>query len=204
MTLSLHCLFCLSLSVLGLLLSTDSPVFADDPTSPLLEQTYIYDLQGRLKEIIDSSGVVSPGKLPPTCGPIDTTIDPKVASDSPTNSIAGRERNLRRLGTEGEDQVIRELEAKGAKVLGREITLKTSAGTTRADMVIRNAKGELEVVEVKNGASATLTSNQQKAFHLIQQSGAEPRGVRATRAGLPVGGQIGPTPVRVIRVVTCP
>ena len=187
MKLYLRCLFCLALSVLGPLLSTDSPAFADDYTSRLLEQTYIYDTEGHLKDVVDSSGVVSPSKLPKTCGPINR-----------------QEQNPRRSGTEGEDQVIRELEAQGAKVLGREITLKTPAGTTRVDMVIKNAEGGLEVVEVKNGVSATLTRNQQKAFLLIQQSGAEPRGVNATRAGLPVGRQMGPTPVRIIHVVACP
>ncbi len=188
MKLYLRCLFCLALSVLGPLLSTDSPAFADDHTSRLLEHTYIYDTEGRLKEeIVDSSGVASPSKLPKTCG-----------------SINGQEQNPRRSGTEGEDQVIRELEAKGAKVLGREITLKTTEGVTRVDMVIRNAEGGLEVVEVKNGVSARLTPRQQAAFVSILQSGAEPRGVNATRAGLPVGRQMGPTPVRIIRVVACP
>jgi len=203
MKLYLRCLFCLALSVLGPLLSTDSPAFADDHTSRLLEQTYIYDTEGHLKKIVDSSGVASPNKLPKTCGPIDTTTDSQTPLP-PTNSIVGRERNPRRSGTEGEDQVIRELEAKGAKVLGREITLQTTAGVTRVDMVIKNAEGGLEVVEVKNGVSARLTPRQQAAFVSIQQSGAEPRGVNATRAGLPVGRQMGPTPVRIIRVVACP
>src|SRR3989442_4853840 len=71
MKLYLRCLFCLALSVLGPLLSTDSPAFADDHTSRLLEQTYIYDTEGRLKEIVDSSGVASPSKLPKACGPIN-------------------------------------------------------------------------------------------------------------------------------------
>jgi len=193
----------LALSVLGPLLS-DIAIFADDLTPRLLEQTYIYDLQGRLKEILDSSGIVSPSKLPATCRPIDTATDSKMTSDSPTNSISGRERNPRRSGTAGEDQVIRELETRGAKVLGREITLKTPEGTTRVDMVIKNAEGGLEIVEVKNGVSARLTPKQQAAFVSILQSGAEPRGEHATRAQLPVGGRIGPTPVRIIRVVACP
>ena len=187
MKLYLRCLFCLALSVLGPFLSTDSPAFADDHTSRLLEHTYIYDMEGHLKQVVDSSGVVSPSKLPKTC-----------------RSINGQEQNPRRSGTEGEDQVIRELEAKGAKVLGREITLKTPAGVTRVDMVIQNAEGGFEVVEVKNGVSARLTPNQQAAFVSIQQSGAEPRGINATRAGLPVGRQMGPTPVRIIHVVACP
>src|SRR5437773_8166982 len=133
MRLYLRCLFCLALSVLGPLLRTDSPAFADDYTSRLLEHPYIYDMEGHLKQIVDSSGVVSPSKLPKTCGPIDTTTDSQTPL-SPTNSIVGRERNPRRSGTEGEDRVIQELETKGAKVLGREITLKTPVGTTRVDM----------------------------------------------------------------------
>jgi len=186
MIFNLRCLLYLALSILSPLLSTSIPVFADDHTARLLEQTWIYDTQGHLKEISDAFGIGSPRKLPPTCEPI------------------GREQNPRLTGKEGEAWVKRELEARGETVLGQEITLKTPQGKTRVDMVIRNTGGNLEVVEVKNGISSKLTPQQQATFPLIRQSGTEPVGAQAASAGLPVGRQMGPTPVRIIRVVLCP
>lgn len=196
-------LSCLVLSVLSPLLGTDTLTFAADPSSPLVEQTYIYDAQGQLKTIIDSSDIDASKKPSAHCTRLESSVsDAKKMSDSPANSSVRPQWDPHRSGTAGEKQVKQTLEDRGERVLGNEITLKTSAGTTRVDMVIRNAQGGLEVVEVKNGRSATLTPNQRKTFPLIQQQGAEPHGSRAAGAGLPE--RMGPTPVRVIRVMACP
>jgi len=191
-------------SVFSPFLEASTLTFAYDYDSRLIEQTYIYDMQGHLKEeVIDSSGAVSTKERWATCNRLNaSTNDAKTADSSSLNSNLKLKWDPHRSGAAGEEQVKRALEAKGEKVLGREITLKTSAGKTRADMVIRNTQGELEVVEVKNGRSAKLTPNQDALFRLIQQEGAEPTGKNAVQAGLLE--KMGPTPVRIIRTVACP
>ena len=171
------------LAVLSCSLSTAAFVFAEEVSTSLREQVYVHDEQGRLKIAGDSCG-----NIPPTCWVPHT--------------VPGQERNPRALGTECEDMVVHDLESQGAQVLGREITLVAARHRTRVDMIVKNRDGALEIIEVKCGCEAKLSSQQKAAFPIIQQSGAELHGKKASDALLPE--TIGPTPVRIIRVVTCP
>lgn len=102
-------------------------------------------------------------------------------------------------GDAGVVRAVAEIEAQGGQVLGREITIETGAGRTRLDLLIRNADGELEFIEVKNGPSAKLNPNQAELHPRIRQSGGVPRGDNANIPGaLTPDVPIGPTPVRVI------
>jgi RHS repeat-associated protein len=104
-------------------------------------------------------------------------------------------------GQAGVRRAIASIEAEGGKVLGREVTIQVGAGRVRMDLLIRNAQGGLEFVEVKSGARAALNPNQARLFPQIQQLGGIPRGVNAEIPGgvMTPGVPIGPTPVRVIR-----
>jgi len=204
MTLSFFRLFfCFALSIINLLPSANTLAFAEDSDPPYIKEMYIYDSQCQFKESLDSSTIILPKRLLADCQPIDLSrCDTKTASELPPDSTVKRERSPYRSGKEGEEQVIQVLKDKGAEVLGREITLKTSTGTTtRVDMIIRNAQNSLEVIEVKNGMAAKLSSNQKDTFPLIQREGAKHRGSKVDHAKIPE--QIGPTLVRVIRVMVC-
>jgi RHS repeat-associated protein len=102
-------------------------------------------------------------------------------------------------GQAGVERAIAEYEAEGGSILGREITIDTSAARTRLDFVGRNKAGELEFVEVKNGPTARLSTNQELAIPVIRAQGGIPRGANAIRAGLDVGKPLPPTPVRIIQ-----
>lgn len=82
-------------------------------------------------------------------------------------------------------------------MLGREITMETSAGRTRPDLLVRDAEGNLKFIESKCGPSACLTPNQKAGYPLIESQGGIPRGGNAANAGLTPGEPIGPTPVQV-------
>src|SRR6185312_3267372 len=89
------------------------------------------------------------------------------------------------------------IEGEGGEVLGSEITIDAGGVRARPDLVIRDANGNLQFVEVKTGG-ATLTPNQQVVYPLIEQGGAVPAGGNAAAAGLTPGVPLPPTPVRVI------
>ncbi|NJK31821.1 MAG: DUF4150 domain-containing protein [Deltaproteobacteria bacterium] len=100
-------------------------------------------------------------------------------------------------GKEGIERAIREIEENGGEVIGREITVDANGVRTRPDLLVRTKEGELMFVEVKNGPTAGLTSNQKKAFPLIEAGGAVPRGKNARAAGLAELPQ-DPIPIKVI------
>ncbi|WP_148095089.1 RHS repeat-associated core domain-containing protein, partial [Burkholderia stagnalis] len=100
----------------------------------------------------------------------------------------------------GESGVARSIEAaqaRGETVVGREITMQTTGGRTRPDILVRDAQGNLKFIESKCGPSACVNSNQAGRFQELQESGGVPRGRNAAAAGLTPGKPIGPTPVQV-------
>jgi len=119
------------------------------------------------------------------------------ASDSPLAARGGAGPVLQ--GQAGVTRAIGEIEAGGGTILGREITLQAGTVRTRPDLLVRNADGSISFVEVKSGAGAALTPNQNAGFPIIQSGGAVPRGANAAAAGLEVGAPLPPTPVQVIR-----
>ena len=58
-------------------------------------------------------------------------------------------------GEAGVQRSIAAVEARGETVIGREITFDTAAARTRADIVARDASGNLKIIESKNGEFAT-------------------------------------------------
>ena len=102
-------------------------------------------------------------------------------------------------GRAGVDRAIAQIESEGGTVLGREITVEAGGVRARPDLLIQNANGSIEFLEVKNGANASFTTNQATAFPIIRNGGAVPRGANAAAAGLDVGAPLPPTPVRVIK-----
>lgn len=96
--------------------------------------------------------------------------------------------------------------ARGDTVLSEQVHIKvavpTAAGgskniTVIADFAVADSKGNLYLMESKNGPSAGLTRNQAAGYPEIVQNGGVPFGQRAADAGLRPGQAMGPTPVRV-------
>jgi len=100
-------------------------------------------------------------------------------------------------GQEGVERAIAAEVAEGNKIRGKEITLETSSGTTRPDLLVELPDGILEFVESKFGPKAGVNPNQAKNFPKVASEGAIPRGKNAAAAGLKPGEPIGPTKVRV-------
>jgi hypothetical protein len=153
---------------------------------------------GRLAETTNpdilSTGETYPSPSGPTeVNGITATFDPNPATKAATTG--GRGPVLK--GQAGVERSVLAAEARGETVIGREITMETSAGRTRPDLVVRDAQGNLKFIESKCGPSACLTPNQRAGFPLIESSGGIPRGANAGLAGLPPGEPIGPTPVQV-------
>jgi RHS repeat-associated protein len=88
---------------------------------------------------------------------------------------------------------------RGETIVGREITVDTTAARTRIDLATKTPEGKLKFIECKNGPCAGLTPNQKAAFPEIQNKGGVPRGRNAAKAGLKPGEKIGPTEVVVER-----
>jgi RHS repeat-associated protein len=100
-------------------------------------------------------------------------------------------------GTEGVNRAIQEVEAEGGHILGKEITIRNSAGTARPDFVYQDADGNIVIAEAKNGPTAGLNSNQAAVLTEFQRSGGQFVGGNARAAGLPPSA--GPTPVRIFK-----
>jgi predicted enzyme related to lactoylglutathione lyase len=100
-------------------------------------------------------------------------------------------------GQQGVATAIQQIEGEGGQVLGSEITIDAGGVRARPDLLIQDAEGNLQFVEVKTGGG-TLTPNQQTVYPLIEQGGAVPAGGNAAAAGLTPGVPLPPTPVRVI------
>ncbi|MCY2953143.1 MAG: RHS repeat-associated core domain-containing protein, partial [Planctomycetota bacterium] len=74
-------------------------------------------------------------------------------------------------------------EARGAKVSGDEVTIRTKNGyTIRFDKVVREKDNSLVFIEAKNGATAELTSNQKEGFLDFVRHGGTPVGKNADQA----------------------
>ncbi len=101
-------------------------------------------------------------------------------------------------GQAGVNQVVKEIEAGGGKILGREITVEANGVRTRPDLFVETACGVQCFVEVKTGPYARLTKNQTAAFPAIQSQGFIPRGANAAAAGLTPGAAYGPMPVYTV------
>lgn len=102
-------------------------------------------------------------------------------------------------GEAGVQRSIAAAEARGELVMGREITIDTSAARTRIDIATKTPEGRLKFIECKNGPCAGLTPNQRAAFPEIRSQGGVPRGANAAKAGLKPGEPIGPTETVVER-----
>ena len=103
-------------------------------------------------------------------------------------------------GLQGEAMAEAKIIARGDEVVGRQVTIETQAARTRPDLVARTpATGERYLVEAKNGRYADLTKNQSRAFPLIEEGGAIPRGANAKIAELKPGQALPPTRVEVMR-----
>jgi hypothetical protein len=100
-----------------------------------------------------------------------------------------------RQGAAGVEYAAQQLEAMGARVLGREVTFSAGGRRVRADMVIELPNQDLVLVEVKTGLTAKLSRNQVEGYAAIRLGGAIPRGNNAASAGLDVGTPLGPTQV---------
>ncbi len=102
-------------------------------------------------------------------------------------------------GKQGVAKGIAQAKTNGETVLGKEITIDTTAGRTKIDILTRTKEGKLKFIECKNGPYASLTPNQKNAFQKIQSEGGIPKGINAEKAGLISGKPIGPTEVQVLR-----
>ena len=102
-------------------------------------------------------------------------------------------------GQSGVERAIEAVRTRGEKILGREITIDTTAGRTRIDLLVETPNGKLRFIEVKTGPSARLTPNQRATFSEIRSEGGIPRGKRSADADLTPGRPIGPTEVVIER-----
>jgi len=100
-------------------------------------------------------------------------------------------------GVEGVEKAVAQVESEGGQVLGREITVETSAGRARVDLVYKDASGNLVLGEAKNGPTAALNPNQQRVFQALSNEGGRLVGGNARNAGLPA--TIGPGDVRIFK-----
>ena len=101
-------------------------------------------------------------------------------------------------GQAGVDRAIAQIKSEGGTVLGREITIEAGGVRARPDLLVQNADGTINFVEVKNGVNAALTKNQGIAYPAMRSVGGIPRGANAAAADLTVGTFMKATPVREI------
>jgi RHS repeat-associated protein len=101
-------------------------------------------------------------------------------------------------GQAGVDRAIAQIKAEGGTVLGREITIEAGGVRARPDLLVQNADGTINFVEVKNGVNAALTKNQGIAYPAMRSVGGIPRGANAAAADLTVWTFMKATPVREI------
>ncbi|MCY2950429.1 MAG: hypothetical protein NTU53_00430, partial [Planctomycetota bacterium] len=95
-------------------------------------------------------------------------------------------------GKAGVQKSIDDLQQRGGKVRGKEITMESpiSGRRVRFDIVGEEADGMLVFIESKNGLTADLSANQDTGIHEFLQHGGIPRGDNADAARLPVGQRI--------------
>jgi hypothetical protein len=131
-------------------------------------------------------------------GEFDVAAEPStIAAETATATRGGIGPVLQ--GQQGVAQAIAQIESEGGTVLGSEITVDVGGVRARPDLLVQNADGSINFVEVKTG-DAQLTANQQVVYPLIEQGGAIPAGANAARTlVLQPGVPMPPTPVRIIR-----
>jgi hypothetical protein len=88
-----------------------------------------------------------------------------------------------RQGQRGVAQARKEATAAGKKVRGEEVTLQTSAGPRRVDLLVEDTDGKLQALEVKTGNSPYGTRQRGKDGKLATEGGV-PVGENAKKAGL--------------------
>jgi RHS repeat-associated protein len=102
-------------------------------------------------------------------------------------------------GQAGVARAVYQIESRGGSVIGREVTVSTTAGRTRVDLVYRDYRGNLHFMEVKNGPTAVLNKNQETVHNEFARSGGTLRGANAENAGFKSGTHLGPTSIIVQR-----
>jgi hypothetical protein len=103
-------------------------------------------------------------------------------------------------GQAGVNQVLQGLNQSNT---GTEITIDTPSGRTRLDIGSYDPEsGELNLIEVKNGPGARLTSNQRACFPDIQNGNFTPAGQNAAGLGLSLepGGGVSSVNVNVVNL----
>jgi hypothetical protein len=85
----------------------------------------------------------------------------------------------------------------GGEVVATKVTVETSAGRARVDLVYRDSSGQLVLGEAKNGPTAGLNPNQTQFYEALKNGGGKLVGGNASAAQLP--STIGPTAVRVFK-----
>ena len=100
-------------------------------------------------------------------------------------------------GAAGVEKAVAQIESEGGTVVAREVTVENSAGRARVDVVYKDASGNLQFGEAKNGPTAVLNSNQRAVYGAMQNEGAQLVGGNASKAGLP--SSVGPGTVRVFK-----
>lgn len=88
-----------------------------------------------------------------------------------------------RQGQAGVAQARRELMNEGKAVAAEEVTVVTSKGRRRVDLVVRDKDGNIQAVEVKTGNSR-YTRAQREKDQALHQEGGQPVGENAKKAGL--------------------
>jgi hypothetical protein len=167
------------------------------PSSLLTQQ--ITGVSPLIGQNVDSSGaplVAAPGAY--TAGSLLTGTLMGVGTGVAAEPTAGGIGPVLQ-GQQGVATAIAQFEAQGAQVLGTEITMDAGGVRARPDLLIQNADGSQQFVEVKTGGGE-LTPNQKIVYPLIEQGGAVPAGANAANAGLTPGVPLPPTPVRVIYI----
>jgi len=88
-----------------------------------------------------------------------------------------------RQGQAGVSKAKAAAKARGEVVVGEEITVKSSAGTRRVDLVTKKQSGEINGIEVKTGKSP-YTKGQQAKDAAIASEGGVAVGKNAESAGI--------------------
>ncbi|MFZ4581241.1 MAG: SpvB/TcaC N-terminal domain-containing protein [Paludibacter sp.] len=124
------------------------------------------------------------------------------ANDNKVNFLTGKSLSLtpNQKGQIGVRQAIWDIQNQGGEVLGTEVTFDVNGVRTRVDIVAK-IDGVVTLIEVKNGTSASFTTNQKAAYKslIIDQARPTPVGGNAIKAGLIIGQPLNNYGVRIIR-----
>jgi RHS repeat-associated protein len=101
-------------------------------------------------------------------------------------------------GVAGETRAIAQIEAEGGTVIGTNVTIKTNIGKgeIRADILYKDAEGNLMIGEAKNGPTAEFNNNQ--LAHGYAEGGPVSGTIAGTKGGplYPAGTPISNVPIR--------